>query len=175
MFMVESDGSLYNGLLGQEQPSAGIVNRSFFGNFSVVTANRLTYTEYVLSNLTANATPTLLKIDGSTTSIPTTNAITGVVGFSIDVAAANSTGTLGWYHRFTGAIRIAANTGTVIDAITEEILAEDTSAAAWTATVSVTNASGFPRLTVTVTGASSTSIYWSANAKLNILGYGGLP
>jgi hypothetical protein len=141
----------------------------------VVSANRLSYTEYILTNLTTNATPTLLKIDNSTTSIPTSTAIVGVVGFSIDVAAANSTGTLGWYHRFTGAIRVSSNTGTIIDAITEEILAEDTSAAVWTATVAVNNATGYPRLTVTVTGAASTSIYWSANAKLNVLGYGGLP
>jgi hypothetical protein len=175
MFMVENAGSLYNGLLSQEQPSFGIVNRSFFGNFSVASVNRLTLTEYVLSNITANATPTLLKIDGSTTSIPTTTAIQGVVGFSIDVAAANSAGTLGWYHRFTGAIRIASSTGAVIDAITEEVIAEDTSASTWTATVAVNNATGYPRLTVTVTGAASTSIYWSANARLNVLGFGGLP
>jgi hypothetical protein len=63
----------------------------------------------------------------------------------------------------------------MVDAITEEILAEDTSAATWTATVAVNNATGYPRLTVTVTGAASTQIYWSANAKLNVLGYGGLP
>jgi hypothetical protein len=175
VFAVENAGSLYNGLMGQEFPVADIVNRTFFGNYSVMSANRLSYTEYILSNLTSNATPTLLKIDGSTTSIPTTTAIRAIVGFSIDVAAANSTGTLGWYHRFTGAIRVAANTGTIVDAITEEILAEDTSAATWTATVSVSNASGYPRLTVTVTGAAATSIYWSANAKLNVLGFGGLP
>jgi hypothetical protein len=172
--MVENDGSLYNGLLGQEQPSSGIVNRSFFGNFSVASVNRLTTSEYIMSILTTNATPTLLKIDGSTTSIPTTNATTGVVGFVIDVVASNSTGSLGWYHRYTGAFRIASNVGTIIDAITEEILAEDASAAAWTSTVAVNNATGKPRITVTVTGAASTNIYWSASARLNLLGFGGL-
>jgi hypothetical protein len=173
--MVENDGSLYNGLLAQELPVGGIVNRSFFGNYSVANVNRLSSTEYVLSQSTTNATPTLLKIDGSTTSIPTTTAIYGAVGFTIDVAAANAAGTLGFYHRFTGAIRIASNTGTVIDAITEEVIAEDASAASWTTTVAVSNATGYPRLTVTVTGAAGTTIYWSANAKLNVLGFGGLP
>jgi hypothetical protein len=136
--------------------------------------NRLTKTEYILSNVTPNATPTLLKIDGSTTQIPITTAILGVVGFVIDVTAVNSLGTLAWYHRYTGAIRFAANTGTMVDAVTEEILAEDTGAATWTATVAVSNTSGYPRITVTVTGAASTSIYWSAQAKLNIIGFGGL-
>lgn len=165
---------MYNGVLGQEKPTTDIVNRSFFGNYSVASVNRLTTTEYIMSNLTSNATPTLLKIDGSTTSIPTTNASSGIVGFVIDVMAAKSDGTLGWYHRYTGAFRIASNVGTIIDAITEEILAEDTTASAWTATVAVNNATGKPRITVTVTGAASTNIYWSAGARLNVLGFGGL-
>jgi hypothetical protein len=165
---------MFNGVLGQEQLLPSVVNRSFFGNYSPASVNRLTATEYIMSNSTANATPTLLKIDGSTTTIPTTRAVYGAVAFTIDIAGVTSTGTAGWYHRLTGAIRIASNTGSVIDAITEEILAEDSSASGWTAAVAVTNASGVPQLTVTVTGAASTTIYWIAKVKLNVLGFGGL-
>ena len=174
VFAVTNAGSMFNGVLGQEQLLPSVVNRSFFGNYSPASVNRLTTTDYIMSNSTANATPTLLKIDGSTTTIPTTRAVYGAVAFIIDIAAVNSVGTLGWYHRLTGAIKIASNTGSIIDAVTEEILAEDSSASGWTAAVAVTNASGVPQLTVTVTGAASTTISWIAKVKLNVLGFGGL-
>jgi hypothetical protein len=65
-----------------------------------------------------------------------------------------------WVHEFKGSIKNLSGTTTLVDDVTNELIAEDTGAAAWSVTMEANDTSDV--LDIKVTGEASHTIKWRA-------------
>jgi hypothetical protein len=133
-----------------------ITDTSDSDNLKHVTAQSLVdSTKFIQGGQTTDATPTLLI--GSQL-IPNNSNMSFIIRIQA-IQSAGAAGTPGdsWVHEIRGAVKNIGGTSTLID-VTDESLAEDAAAAAWT--VSVTANDTTDALDITVTGELNKTIEW---------------
>ena len=106
--------------------------------------------EYVQTATTVNATPFLLTDSKAIANGTVQSFVTRVT--AID----NGTGDV-WCHEFRGAIKQFGGVTSIVDTVTDEMIAEDTATATWVTTITAT--AGF--MSITVTGIVAT-IKWKS-------------
>ena len=151
----------YSALLGGKQGKAdryGQVTQAA-GMFSA--AGDAQTSVLVARNVTTNATPTVLFLDGSAGYAVIRNDTCWAFDILV-VGRVTATDNEGGAYRFVGCIDNNANTVALVGTVTKTVIAEDT--AAWDANVTADNTN--KALIVTVTGAAGKNIRWVARITL---------
>ena len=83
----------------------------------------------------------------------------------VAIQAGGSAGTTGdvWVHEFRGAIKNLFGTTTLVDTVTDELIAEDAGTSAYSATIEA----GTGTIDIKVTGELNKTIYWKAISVFN--------
>lgn len=131
------------------------------GNFTL-SAGVAQYGTYQMSNLTSSATPVVLTTAGAVTastanqiSMPAAASVYAVEGTVVARNTANNDAA-SWFIR--ALVKYSGSAASVVGTPTVTQLFADTGASAWAVSVAATTATR--ALTVTVTGAASTTIRW---------------
>ena len=121
------------------------------------------HTMYVLYAATTDATPTQLNLSVGLSKIAI--AINTTMQFEATIVGRQTGGTTHCSYKITGVIDNPGGTATLVNTVTETILAEDEES--WVATAAPTGES----LTITVTGEAATDIRWVAFVKTTSISF----
>tara|TARA_R110000868_G_scaffold105853_4_gene290654 strand:- start:2150 stop:4375 length:2226 start_codon:yes stop_codon:yes gene_type:complete len=121
------------------------------------------HTMYVLYAATTDATPTQLNLSVGVSKIAI--AINTTMQFEATIVGRQTGGTTHCSYKITGVIDNPGGTATLVNTVTETILAEDEES--WVATAAPTGES----LTITVTGEAATDIRWVAFVKTTSISF----
>ena len=148
-FRIKSGASFYSSYI----PTTLTADRTYTfqdASGTVAFLSDITGGGYIQTATTINATPFPLTLSKSIVNGTVQSFVTRVT------AIATATGDV-WCHEFRGAIKQFGGATSIVDTVTDEMIAEDVATAAWGAAITAVPGS----MTITVTGAA-VDIKWKA-------------